>query len=434
MPDLRSRRHGADLDESLNRSDRATCLRELRGIRRQLASCAKANGASASNPVRHSSGVVLMVSGSCNLACRYCYAAGSWLADSQSMMGWDVARAALDFLIRRAPERRAFTIVFFGGEPLLNFPLIEDIVHECKVRTAHGGPSFGFTITTNGTILNTPILDFLREHRFGVLISCDGNEVEQDGNRPFKSGRGSFAQVARNFRALRAAGVSVEMRATLVRGTLTRRSVDGLTALAHSLDAERLALCPVEGAAGVPSELVPTASELDDFAGVSRDIADDNLSNAVAGSTARVLYDQLAPFLRLLATNRNSVNRSCGACFGMTAVGCDGKLYPCHRFVGMPPYVIGDVWSGAAQSRVAQFFERANEALRGECGTCWAYGSCRGVCFHHAADGAGGFRRPSAEECDRIRRSIEDNCRLLARLASLPADVQRRYWTSVARL
>jgi uncharacterized protein len=375
-------------------------------------------------------GILLMVTQTCNLACVYCYAGGGTYGSRIKLLGSEKAFSAIDLMLARAPDRKAFTVTFFGGEPLLDFPLIRRVVEHCLGLAAERDLSFSYSMTTNATVVTDEIIAFLKEHRFTLMVSYDG-EAAQEQNRPFKSGKGSNEEVLANIRRMTAAGLPVQIRATLIKGMISQESIQGLVQIGSTLGARKLAMSAVSS---TKNSLFPAGDEMvldhedhQQLQGIYQQLSEENLASACRGSEARVRFDPHAHLVKALATGQAEGIGRCGACFGMSAVSTDGKIYPCHRFVGMDEYAIGDLAAGFSHDSIEQFFARSRRANHEKCSSCWVRLICTGGCYYHNADGAGGFRPPEDADCDGYRASVRYAIGQLLRLRSLPPEQAERY-------
>jgi uncharacterized protein len=376
------------------------------------------------------SGILLMVTQTCNLACVYCYAGGGTYGARTKLLGTEKAFSAIDLMLARAPARKAFTVTFFGGEPLLDFPLIRRVVEHCRESAAERGLSFSYSMTTNATVVTDEIIAFLKEHRFTLMVSYDG-EAAQEQNRPFKSGKGSNEEVLANIRRMTAAGLPVQLRATLIKGMISQESIQGLVQIGSSLGARKLAMSAVSS---TKNSLFPAGDEMvlghEDHQHLQRiyqQVSEENLASACRGSEERVRFDPHAHLVKALATGQAEGIGRCGACFGMSAVSTDGKIYPCHRFVGMEEYAIGELATGFSRESIEQFFARSRRANHEKCSTCWVRLICTGGCYYHNADGAGDFRPPEDADCDGYREAVRYAIGQLLRLRSLPPEQAERF-------
>lgn len=385
------------------------------------------------------SGILLMVSQICNLACSYCYAGGGTYGSSVALMPEERAEAVIDLLLSRSPDKAIYRVIFFGGEPLLNFKLVRHVVEYCErksvERTDH--PEFRFSMTTNGTILTAQIVEFLREHAFALMVSFDGMGAHAEKRR-FRSGRSSEALVMRNIQRLTRAGLRVQLRATITPEMLNSETLEQLVKAGERLDAERILTSPVECSAPDNSVGHPTASARFDAVDLGRleelyaKVTEQNILDGA--SNERVVFDPHVSLMKALASGRAVGTRKCGACYSMAAVATDGCIYPCHRFVGMRSYSIGTVETGFDHDRIRQFFGAIEEAYGKKCSRCWARTLCGGVCYHHRADGKGGFLPPDAGSCRSFEKTVDNAVGFLMTLVQLPPDARVSYLRRVNSL
>ena len=380
-------------------------------------------------PPRRRAGHVLMVTDRCNLSCRYCYGDGGAYGSRQlGDMPTDIAMAAVDAMFHSDPKAVQYSLVFFGGEPLLNFSLIRRVVEYCAQRVRGTGQRCRYSITTNGTIMRPAILDFLRRHRFSVLVSCDGPPLVQDALRPFRNGRSSSRRLSATVAALLEAGMDVQLRATLVRGSVSRKHLDAVCDETRRLGARQVQTCPIDCNRFAHADLALREGEVSRLQVIYERISREHLRWARTGvQPPTIVFEPHLPLLRRLLRGRCRSYARCGACAGMTAVATDGTLFPCHRFVGWTPYAIGHVRSGVDPNRLERLYAALERAYQPVCDGCVAKLMCGGSCYYHSADGRGGFRPPSEEECESFRRSLDFAVRTLLFLRTGPRHVQKRY-------
>lgn len=378
-------------------------------------------------------GILILVTQTCNLRCTYCYAGDGSYGGVTKLLPSRDARRAIDLMLERAPDRQLFGVTFFGGEPLLNWQLIRDVVGYCEDKVASETSrelQFSFSVTTNGTIFNDQICALLRDHRFNVMVSFDG--ADQAKNRPFADGRGSYGVVASNLERMAAAGLNFELRGTMATGRQARRdSVQEFVRLGRSLGASRAFLSPADevksGSVGPRPSHPLTTGDLADVRRTYESIALENLRNAREGIDERALLDPYFGLAKSLATGQAVGMGRCGAGYGMVATSTDGHLYPCHRFVGMEEYRVGSVREGVDDEKVAEFFGAADAASEPECSKCMARLVCGGFCFYHVADGKGGFEPPEETECEGVRNGLKFSIRLMMEMRELDAAAAGQY-------
>lgn len=221
-------------------------LGELAAIERDLSRVKRFRNAGPRTLASSASGITLMVSQTCNLACRYCYGGGGTYGSSTALMSEETALAGIDLLLARAPREAPLRITFFGGEPLLNFRLIHHVVDHCRSLDR----TFRFSMTTNGTVFSDQIGRFLKANDFRIMVSLDGDGAIHDFNRPFKNGKGSYGRVLRTLRRLQQHAIPFQLRATLTTGTAAEETIAVLREIADEMGAVRLVLAPVDVVAG----------------------------------------------------------------------------------------------------------------------------------------------------------------------------------------
>lgn len=351
--------------------------------------------------------ITLMVSEACNLRCRYCYTGLQVDKHRTQLMRPEVAQAAVEMLIRFLPAKGAIRIVFFGGEPLLNMPVIRYTIDYARRRAADLGRKVAFGLTTNGVLLDEQTTRYFTEVPLAPIISIDGPEWCHDRYRVFPDGSGSHAAMIGNLQRFRKHAKYLSVRATWT------PSGAPLTELNDYFYAQQATVAHV-------TPVMPTHSNnLDGEFGTAAEVA------AIWTQQYEALYEQcfkawvarqpercpLDPLHRLVhELNRrapNTYERPCTACFSCAAVGADGTIYPCHRFWPLKPFAIGNVFTGFAFDRVRAFFKDFDRAVTDNCQTCWARFMCNGGCFRSAADEDGGFVAKDPAVCAQVRTLAE---------------------------
>lgn len=385
------------------------------------------------DPKRHEpAGILIMVTQTCNLACTYCYAGGGTYGSPNKFMPEADALRAVDLMLDRAPNKKRFTVTLFGGEPLLNFPLVRRIVDYCTQLGETRGVRFDYTMTTNGTVVTDEIIDFFKTHQFTLMVSYDG--PGQDVHRPFAGGGPSDAIVRRNLHRLADAGIPFQLRATITKQFAKEETVEQLVQIGRSLGNKKVAM---SSASAVRNDIFPAHEELtlDATDGqrlqtVYRKATEDNIEAARKGDAGRSVVDTTAYLVRALAEGKAAGLGRCGAGLGMVAASTDGNIYPCHRFVGMEDYALGTLQAGVNPEKVRQFFEGADAANREKCEVCFARQICGGFCFYNISDGKGGFVPPDEQECDHFRENVKYAVGTLLRLQDMPPEAAARYLKS----
>ena len=351
--------------------------------------------------------IMLSVASGCNLACKYCYCGVCRdKLPNKGLMPLETALRAVDELFARADPKTDVRITFFGGEPLLNKPVIARVVERCNALAAERGLKAGFSITTNGTLIDDETVELLGSD-FGLMVSLDGPKELHDSQCPTRDGEGSFDRATEGIRRL----MKKRGRVT-VRCTMAHPAPDAMKLIRFFSDFgfSRIVLGTVRNPA-FPSACDFTEEDCRTF---DRSMEDEILPWMLAEKAAgrEPIYnpfDEIADFQGEKEHPEKVKGLRCGACHGSMAVAPDGTLYPCHRFVGMEAWAIGSLESGPDRERCAQFWRRHRECMKERCGSCWAYRVCGGPCPWEIARADGTFAFSDflcKETCNWIRHGI----------------------------
>ncbi len=343
--------------------------------------------------------IELYLAEACNLRCRYCYVNAND-ALNHGLMPWDVARQAIDFAFARAGSADSVNITFFGGEPLLNKPVLKQAIAYSQQLGAEQGKTVGYAMTTNATLLDDEIIDLIKRYNFGLMISLDGPQETHDAMRPFADGRGSFETATRNIKRLMARRRAVTVRCTLSNLDLDRpKIVQFLEDFGFTRVAMSRCTGTVDGLG--PYDIGPAENAVlraqDDF---FTERLFDQLTRG-----AQIKFNPWANVVRSIHDQQNRRMR-CGVGRGCTTVGIDGRLYPCHRYVGMDKYVLGHVTTGINQAAFADYL-RGYFSTKRKCETCWAINLCGGYCPWYVSGSDGVFAEPEEWWCEEIRQWYE---------------------------
>lgn len=346
----------------------------------------------------HPSSLVLNVSQTCNLSCRYCYGNNGTYSSDIPFMSLETAKAAIDFLIRGSVDRKTYEIIFFGGEPLLNFQLIKGVVGLCKQIELRKGGKFKFSITTNATVIDDEMIDFFKANQFGIMVSFDGDKNFHDKNRPFKGGHGSFDVVSRNIKLL-ASHFPIIGRVTLVRDMVNGRILNKIIENGRLLGINSIHLSPVDCTKVGPETIALANYHMNKLLDFFDKSTENNLRKLSLGDNNKIIFDPYAYIIRSFAEKRVKRRYRCGAFFGMRTVSTDGKIYPCHRFVGLRPFIIGNIWNGIDYYKVMKILENFDEIRHSICRKCWLNNLCGGPCYYNVANLDGTFNTPTTSFC-----------------------------------
>jgi uncharacterized protein len=361
--------------------------------------------------------VVLNVATGCNLACGYCFKEDLTSVAKSETMDFATAQAAIEMLLRESPGRRRYSVVFFGGEPLTQMPLLERVVAWGEERFAEAGARGDFSLTTNATLITPRIADWLNAHNVGVAVSIDGPRTIHDRHRTTRGGRGSYDAVAAKVRVLRERyhARPLGARVTLARGTTEVSEI--FEHLSRELGFDEVGFAPVT--AGDDARFNLGEPELDAVFDGFRALGDALVAAALRGE--KLGFSNL---LQLLSDLYYGTSKSlpCGAGYSLVAIDHQGGVNLCHRFTGSRLGTFGDVAHGLARPELSAFLERRLDKSGVDCATCRIRNLCSGGCYHESYARYGDPIRPTLHYCDRMRAWIDYGIEAYARiLAAKPA-------------
>jgi uncharacterized protein len=346
--------------------------------------------------------LVMNLTNQCNLSCQYCYEFGADKVATPEgkpkFMDLATAKASVDFLLAQAEGRRSIHITFFGGETLMNFPLLKQVVEYATERAREKECHVDFSLTTNATLLTPTIIEFLSENRIGVTVSMDGPKEMHDQLRVFSNGKGSYDIIEPKVRALIE---NHRTRPITARVTLTAGVTDVVKIfkhLKHDLGFHEVGFAPVTTS---PNQLYAINdkgmdSVLDQFHALAKEYLEYALRGEAHGFSN--VSDTLAELCQ-------GVNKShpCGAGLGLMGVGPSGDIAPCHRFVDSDQHALGHISTGIDLQKQHDFLNRGHIDSKYDCQTCWARPLCAGGCHHEAFVRYGDTGHPNLHYCDWIR-------------------------------
>jgi uncharacterized protein len=352
--------------------------------------------------------LVLNLTNQCNLSCQYCYEFGEDKVATPDgkpkFMDFETAKASVDFLLDESAGRRAVHITFFGGETLMNFPLLKMVVGYASERASGQGRLVDFSLTTNATLLTPAIIEFLSENRIGVTVSMDGPAELHDKLRVFANGRGSYDIIEPRVRALIQ---NHRTRPITARVTLTSGVSDVVRIFRHlknDLGFHEIGFAPVTTS---PDRLYAINERgMDGVLAQFQLLADEYLEYALRGEMHG--FSNVSDTLSELYQGVNK-SHPCGAALGLVGVGPSGDIAPCHRFVDSDTHTLGHISGGIDREKQKDFLRRGHINSKYDCHTCWARPLCAGGCHHEAYVRYGDTGHPNLHYCDWIR-SWTDTC------------------------
>ncbi len=338
----------------------------------------------------------------CNLRCRYCFASqGDYHDRNRSLMSPEVGKRALEWLAEHSGKRRALEVDFFGGEPLLNFDAVKEVVaHGRALEKAHD-KQFKFTLTTNALGLTDDVIDFLNREMDNVVLSIDGRPEVHDKMRPAPNGAGSFQYVLPKAKKL--ADARGQQR-YYVRGTFTKHNLDFDKDVLFLREAgfEQISIEPVVADAGCDWAL--SEEDLPEILAAYERLAEQYLLCRREGKWFNFFHFMVdlanGPCLRKRITG-------CGAGNEYVAVTPQGDLYPCHQFVGRDEFRMGSVMDDTFDRALQKKFAANHVLSKDDCGKCWARFFCSGGCAANAFAKNGDIGKPYQLECEMERKRLE---------------------------
>ena len=350
----------------------------------------------------------LHIAHTCNLNCSYCFASQGKYHGDRAMMSFEVGKRALDFLVENSGTRRNLEVDFFGGEPLMNFQVVKDLVAYARSIEQAAGKNFRFTLTTNGLLIDDDVIDFANRECSNVVLSLDGRKEIHDRFRVDYAGNGSWDKIVPKFQKLVKArgGKNYYMR-----GTFTHANPDFLEDLKVMLDLgfNELSMEPVVAAEGDPSAL--TEDDLPIVLDQYEKLAELMISRRKEGKPFTFYHYMIDLTGGPCIYKRIS---GCGSGTEYMAVTPWGDLYPCHQFVGEEKFKLGDIWKGVENKRIQDDFMACNVYAREECRTCWARLYCSGGCAANAYHATGSVRGVYEYGCKLFRKRME--CAIMAEI------------------
>ena len=356
----------------------------------------------------------LHIAHDCNLACRYCFAEEGEYHGHRALMSYEVGKKALDFLIAHSGSRRNLEVDFFGGEPLLNWQVVKDLVAYGRRQEKIHNKNFRFTLTTNGVLLNDEVQEFVNREMANVVLSIDGRKEVHDHMRPFRNGKGSYDLVLPRFRKL---ADSRNQEKYYVRGTFTRYNRDFSRDVLHLADLgfRQISVEPVVGTeeeeyALRPEDLPEIFAEYDRLA---------------AEMVRRYGTDEDFTFFHFMLdlTGGPCVAKrlsGCGSGTEYLAVTPWGDLYPCHQFVGEEKYRMGNVDEGIIRTDLREEFRNCNVYSKEKCRNCFARFYCSGGCAANAYKFHGSINEAYEISCELERKRVE--CAIMIQAARAGKD------------
>lgn len=353
----------------------------------------------------------LNIAHDCNLRCEYCFASTGDFGKGRKLMTFETGKKAIDFLLEKSADRQTLELDFFGGEPLMNFDVVKQIVEYARSKEAEYNKKFRFTITTNGLLLNDEITEYINREMSNVVLSIDGRKCVNDKVRKRVDGSGCYDTILPKFKKV------VEGRGDkdyYVRGTFTKYNLDfadDVYAL-YNEGFDQISIEPVVGDPKQPYAL--TEKELFAAFNEYEKLAVRMLDGEKKGEKFNFFHFMIDLDQGPCAIKRL---RGCGCGNDYIAITPDGDIYPCHQFVGMEDFKMGNIDEGTFDLEMKNRFASAHIYTKPECKKCWAKFYCSGGCNANNHIYAGDIHNAHKFSCELEKKRLE--CAIMIKAAKM---------------
>lgn len=343
----------------------------------------------------------LHIAHDCNLRCQYCFASTGDFGEGRKLMTFETGKKAIDFMLENSKDRRNLELDFFGGEPLMNFDVVKQIVLYARSREKEYNKNFRFTITTNGMLLDDKKADFINEQMSNVVLSVDGRKEVNDRMRKRVDGTGCYDKIIPQFKSLVAKRGDKDY---YVRGTYTKYNLDFSNDVVHLYEEgfDQVSVEPVIGNADEPYAI--TEKELPAIFAEYETLMDKLLEINKDKFRCNFFHFMLDLDQGPCAIKRL---RGCGSGNEYVAVTPDGDIYPCHQFVGHPEYKMGNIDDGTFNMDIKKEFAGAHVYSKPECRKCWAKFYCSGGCNANNYIYEGDIHKAHKLSCQLMKKRLE---------------------------
>lgn len=353
----------------------------------------------------------LHIAHDCNLACQYCFAEEGEYHGRRALMSFEVGKKALDFLIANSGSRRNLEVDFFGGEPLMNWQVVKDLVRYGREQEKIHNKNFRFTLTTNGVLLNDEVMEFCNREMGNVVLSMDGRKEVHDKMRPFRNGKGSYDLIVPKFQKF---AESRDQQRYYVRGTFTHHNLDFSEDVLHYADlgfkqvSMEPVVAPPEADYAIREEDVPKICEEYDR------LAKEMIKREKEGRGFNFFHFMIDLSGGPCVYKRLS---GCGSGTEYLAVTPWGDFYPCHQFVGNEKFLLGNVDTGIVNTEIQDEFKCCNVYAKEKCQKCFARFYCSGGCAANSYNFHGSINDAYDIGCELERKRVECAIMIKAALA-----------------
>lgn len=366
--------------------------------------------------------IQLFLAQACNMACVYCYAEENGSNQRDRLMSLEVAKQAIDHLVKRSRKRRSLGVQFFGGEPLLNADVMKQVVEYAKQVGERAHKRFHFQISTNGTLLTEEIQDYIVQHDMGTLVSIDGDEETHNRQRPLRGGGPSYHLIIDKARQLNEKFNQRGRKVLKVRANVVNRSpmtAERISRLFEEMGFRYVGISGIHPRPGEETEYSFDEDALRKWRAETDRMFMDWLEmvDRTGKSSGRYVDHQIAKALRTILGGRPCGSIRCGVGRNTNAVDVDGNIFPCHRYVGLDNYILGNVKTGIDRQKILRYYRQIMTSNRKWCSACWARTKCGGPCPWEVSRTDGAIAPPSDVYCRSTREGFERALYLYVRLA-----------------
>ncbi len=343
----------------------------------------------------------LHVSHDCNLRCEYCFAETGDFGTGRKLMPPEVGKKAIDFLIEKSYGRENLEVDFFGGEPLMAWDTVKQTVDYARSIEKQHGKNFRFTITTNGMLLDDEKIEYINNEMTNCVLSLDGRKEVNDRIRFTPNHKGSYDIIVPKFKKLVAGRTKENRTDYYIRGTFTKYNLDFASDVLHMADLgfTQLSVEPV--------------------------VTDPKFPYALTEADLPVIFKEYDRLYEIMRENPNRFNffhfkidldqgpcaikrlRGCGCGNEYVAITPDGDVFPCHQFVGMEDWKMGNIYDGTVDSKIKDYFAKTHIYSKRGCSECWARFYCSGGCNANSFQYEGDVQKPNKLACEMQRKRIE---------------------------
>lgn len=347
--------------------------------------------------------ICLNVIHGCNLRCKYCFADEGEYHGHKGVMSLDTAKKAIDYVIKRSGPRKNIEIDLFGGEPTMIMDTIKEIIKYARDNEAKWNKKIRFTMTTNATLLNDEMMEYMDKEMGNIILSLDGRKEVNDKVRIKPDGSGSYDDILPNIKKM--ISKRTKGKTFYVRGTFTRQNTDFYQDVMSMLNEgfREISIEPVVLEKGHPlairEEDIPVIFENYDK------LYEEMLRRKREGKDEFTFYHfnidlQGGPCVYKRISG-------CGAGFEYVAITPQGDVYPCHQFVGKEDYKLGSVYDDTYNKELSKKFKHAHIYNKPKCRDCWAKFYCSGGCQANNVNFNGDMKIPYEIGCQMQKKRIE---------------------------